>query len=159
MQQGGIAATGSECVTVLCVSPLEDDHISLETIFGHTTWMLVKADGLAAAYDILRQHDISVIVSERDLKPGKWTDLLDRITKLPLHPSMIVTSRLADEHLWAEALNLGAWDVLAKPFERNEVLRTIEAAWQHRHEQIKVPVGAVKVREGGKLRQYAPHLA
>jgi hypothetical protein len=34
-----------------------------------------------------------------------------------------VTSRLADERLWAEALNLGAWDVLAKPFDADEVIR------------------------------------
>jgi DNA-binding NtrC family response regulator len=39
---------------------------------------------------------------------------------------------LADEHLWAEALNLGAYDVLAKPFDPTEVVRTLSQAWLHR---------------------------
>jgi DNA-binding response OmpR family regulator len=50
---------------------------------------------------------------------------------------LIVTSRLADEKLWAEALNLGAYDVLAKPFDRQELVRTANLAWlhwRHRHE-------------------------
>jgi len=36
-----------------------------------------------------------------------------------------VTSRLADERLWAEALNLGAYDVLAKPFDSTEAMRVV----------------------------------
>jgi DNA-binding response OmpR family regulator len=35
---------------------------------------------------------------------------------------------LADDYLWSEALNLGAYDVLAKPFDVEEVVRTVDAA-------------------------------
>ena len=42
-----------------------------------------------------------------------------------------MTSRAADERLWAEALNLGAYDVLAKPFDRTEVMRVVSMAWMH----------------------------
>jgi FixJ family two-component response regulator len=62
--------------------------------------------------------------------------MLDHLTLLPYPPLLIVTSRLADERLWAEALNLGAWDVLAKPFEQDEVIRIVSVAcqhWQDRH--------------------------
>jgi FixJ family two-component response regulator len=41
-----------------------------------------------------------------------------------------VCSHLADEYLWAEVLNLGGCDVLAKPFEDHEVLRAAYMAWQ-----------------------------
>jgi hypothetical protein len=47
-------------------------------------------------------------------------------------PLLIVPYRLADEYLWAEALNLGAFDVLAKSFDGNEVDRTLGLAWRHR---------------------------
>jgi DNA-binding response OmpR family regulator len=62
--------------------------------------------------------------------------MLERISLLSDPPLFIVTSRLADERLWAEALNLGAWDVLAKPFESDEVIRIVTIAtqhWQDRH--------------------------
>jgi len=41
----------------------------------------------------------------------------------------MVASRFADERFWAEALNLGAYDVLAKPFDAEEVNRTLTSAW------------------------------
>jgi len=40
-------------------------------------------------------------------------------------PLLIVASRLADERLWAEVLNLGGYDVLLKPFEPAELRRVI----------------------------------
>jgi FixJ family two-component response regulator len=58
---------------------------------------------------------------------------------------LIVASRLADDHLWAEALNLGAWDVLAKPFDRREVFRSVKSAWQHWHNRIQTSALAMKV--------------
>jgi DNA-binding response OmpR family regulator len=35
---------------------------------------------------------------------------------------------LADEYLWAEVLNLGGYDLLAKPFRDPEVKRVLAAA-------------------------------
>ena len=144
MQQAGIAANRGERVTVLSVSPLEDDHVSLQTIISHSIWRLFKADCHASAFSVMRQHHVAVVLCERDLNPG-WADMLHDMSELPQPPSMIVTSRFADESLWAEALNLGAWDVLSKPFDRIAVLRSVKAAWQHWHGRITSPVGAEKV--------------
>jgi FixJ family two-component response regulator len=54
---------------------------------------------------------------------------LDRMHPLPNSPLVIVISMHADEHLWAEALNLGAHDVLAKPLDAREVERVLQWAW------------------------------
>jgi len=48
---------------------------------------------------------------------------------------LIVVSSAADARLWAEALNLGAWDVLEKPLDRREVIRSVKSGWQHRYDQ------------------------
>ena len=48
---------------------------------------------------------------------------------LPNPPLVIVTSIHADEFLWAEALNLGAHDVIAKPLNKMELIRTLSLAW------------------------------
>jgi FixJ family two-component response regulator len=63
--------------------------------------------------------------------------MLEHISLLPDPPLLIVTSRLADAHLWAEALNLGAYDVLAKPFDATEVIRIVSVAWQHWQDRHK----------------------
>jgi DNA-binding NtrC family response regulator len=123
----------STTLNLLSLSPFEDDHLALETIVGHSRWMLFRTNHLPLALSILRQHEISVVLTERDLQPEPWTTVLAHLKDLPHPPSLIVTSRLADDKLWAEALNLGAWDVLAKPFDRIEVLRVVKSAWEHWH--------------------------
>jgi len=44
---------------------------------------------------------------------------------------LIVTSQFADEQLWAEALSLGAYDVLAKPYRVEEVERSLSSALEN----------------------------
>lgn len=132
-------------VTVLSVSPLEEDRMSLQAIVGHSTWRLFHARDLGTALALLQRHAIAVVLCERDLLPGTWIDVLESIRRLPDPPSLIVASRLADERLWAEALNLGAWDVLMKPFDRSEVFRTVKSAWQHWHGQTHLLARAVNV--------------
>ena len=126
-------------VSVLSLSPVPDDHASLAAIFqspewslyGEARWELRSSRGPHPALAVLRDKGIPIVMAERDLAPGSWRDFLASISLLPDPPLLIVTSRLADERLWAEALNLGAYDVLAKPFEPSEVIRVLSLAWQH----------------------------
>jgi FixJ family two-component response regulator len=72
-----------------------------------------------------------VVVCERDLPDGSWKDILDMTMLLDSPPPLIVASRLADDYLWAEVLNLGGYDVLTKPLDESEVHRTVRLAWEH----------------------------
>jgi DNA-binding response OmpR family regulator len=130
-------------LTVLSVSPLDEDHSSLQAIIGHSKWVLLKARDLRSALALLQRHEVAVVLCERDLQPGTWIGVLEHIKALPNVPSLIVASRLADDRLWAEALTLGAWDVLAKPFHPTEVIRSVHSAWRRWHDQINMPTTAV----------------
>ncbi len=128
-------------VTVLSVSP-DGDYISLVRILNesdsitptHSKWTVLASATPESAVTALREKRspmIPIVVCESDLSPGSWKKLLELLTVLPDPPYLIVTSRLADERLWTEALNLGAYDVLAKPFDKEEVIRTLYSAWLH----------------------------
>jgi DNA-binding response OmpR family regulator len=115
---------------VLSISPDETDHYFLQkTIAPSST--LIKARTLSSGLIALRENPVALVLCECDLHPGTWKDILARMQDLPFPPHLIVTSRLADETLWAEALNLGAYDVLAKPFEVQEVKRVAAMARQN----------------------------
>ena len=140
-----IETRGSDIVTVLSVSPTEAVHFSLQEIFNHSKWKLAKTHSLASALAFLRVQKTPVVLCETDLRPGSWRDLMEEITHAPDAPAIIVSSRLADDRLWAEALNLGAWDVLARPFVASEVFHAVSAAWRHWRNQQESSTTVVKV--------------
>ena len=73
-----------------------------------------------------------MIFCDHSVEDGTWQDLLNRVSAIAGPPLVVVTSRLADDHLWAEVLNVGGWDVLAKPFREREVLHVLDTAWIHK---------------------------
>ena len=114
-KQPGVASNSTgTTLTVLSVSPLRQDHLALEAIFGHSKWKLLCGDDRVSALPLLEKHNIAVVLCEADVQRRTWVDLLESFRDVPHPPSLIVASRLADERLWAEALNLGAWDVLCE---------------------------------------------
>lgn len=72
-----------------------------------------------------------MVLAEADGPGWDWKRVLNDLRGLEQPPPLIVTSRHADDRLWAEALNVGAYDVLSQPFERNEVERVIASARRH----------------------------
>ena len=45
-------------------------------------------------------------------------------------PRLVVLASAANRTLWAEAINLGAYDVLAKPLDKTEVQQVVIRAWK-----------------------------
>lgn len=126
---------------VLSVSPEPDDHVALQGILEKpatqhaiAAWRVSRTASIATALQVLARDAYPVVVCERDLPDGDWRELVAQSHGLADRPYVIVTSRHADDRLWAEALNLGAYDVLAKPFDSAEVSRVLTSAclrWEH----------------------------
>lgn len=121
----------SSTVRVLAVSPNESDLTVLSRIIDHSAWTFDAASGVSEARQHLKSHCTHVVVCDTKLPDGDWKDMLELICSLPDAPQLIVTSRDADDRLWAEVLNRGAWDVLIKPFHPKEVYQTVHLAWRH----------------------------
>jgi DNA-binding NtrC family response regulator len=119
-----------EAVTVLLVSSDPDDRVSFRSIFGLSNWRLCEAATCGEAVRLAAWTQIPVVVCEQSLPDGDWDILLERLAALPLRPNVVVTSRLADDRLWADVLSLGGYDVLAQPLDASEVLRVAFLAWQ-----------------------------
>jgi len=137
-------AMTQKTVTVLLVSPFEEDQRCLDQIFTGSNWKARPVCTCQEALVLLRRNAAAVVICERDLPDGNWRDILDATASLARPPSLIVTSRLADECLWAEVLNLGGWDVLAKPLHGKDVLWAVDSAWRNRNGKRR---GSMQVRQ------------
>ena len=134
---------------VAVISPLDEDISSLERLLRTSQdesalvrWAVIRLRTLESAIAELNGKQVPVLICECDEVPNAWLKLLCEITALPRPPLLILISRLADERLWAEALNLGAWDLMAKPLDRREVNRVLNTAllrWHDRYDSALAP--------------------
>jgi DNA-binding response OmpR family regulator len=118
-------------VSALAVGEFDQDRRLLHDIFRDLGWRLFEARDRRRAMQYLERNPVHVVLAESDLPNWNWKKVLNDIRRLAQPPQLIVTSRTADDYLWAEVLNIGGYDVLPQPFERDEVERVVAAA--HRH--------------------------
>lgn len=125
--------------TVLSLSDFHEDYLYLRQLLSQGRWRLREARSFREALAALRQNPVAVLVSECDLPDATWQDVWRSLELQPNPPAMIVTSRFADDRLWSEVLNLGGYDVLAKPFAPDEVRRVVSmAAWDWQRQQCRI---------------------
>src|SRR5215831_5025639 len=114
--------------TVLVVAPSQNRTALSGMLEGGTSpvTILHSADCEQALGHLIDSR-ISVVICEALLPDGNWKDLA-RMASAQASPVLVVTCNVADESLWAEVLNLGGYDVLAQPFDREEVARVVRSA-------------------------------
>lgn len=124
-------ATRESGVSALLVGKYETDRSLLRELFREFGWRLFEATDRRRAMDCLTHNHVQVVITESDLPRWHWKRALNDLRRLNQPPQLIVTSRTADDYLWAEVLNIGGFDVLAQPLERDEVERVISSARRH----------------------------
>lgn len=92
------------------------------------SWRLHPVASIAAGVAALGRRVVAIVVCDADQHPDWARTLLPACTGMGT-PRLVLSSRLADERFWAEALNLGAYDVLARPYAADEVGRVLRHAW------------------------------
>jgi two-component system, NtrC family, response regulator PilR len=110
---------------ILFISGRPEDALHLSRMLHALPLELEHAQSLRQARIRLQQQEFDVILTEATLPDGKWLDVLHLVRECPRETEVIVTDPQADARFWAEALNLGAYDLLAQPFYEPEVRRIL----------------------------------
>lgn len=110
---------------VLFVSPYPQDALTLARMLDNVP-SLIHAASVKEAASKLETASFQTVLTEATLEDGTWLDLLQ--LSRSLGSMLIVTHPWADVRFWAEAINMGAYDVLAQPFNRSEVRRVLGSA-------------------------------
>jgi DNA-binding response OmpR family regulator len=118
-------------ICVLLVGEYEDGRILMHEVFRDAGWRLLEAQGRKKALQWLSRAAVQVVITSCDVRNWDWKKVLGNLRRMARPPQLIVTSRTADEHLWAEVLNCGGYDVLPQPFRRDEIERVIASARRH----------------------------
>ncbi|HKA02006.1 MAG TPA: response regulator [Candidatus Solibacter sp.] len=118
---------------ILFISPSIADARRLARMLHALPVVVDHADGVQSAFNKLRQEPYEVLLTEAALPDGGWLDVLRLARESGAELEVIVTDPHADARFWAEALNLGAYDLLTQPFYEPEVRRILYNACSRLH--------------------------
>ena len=110
---------------ILFISGHHDDVRHVIAMLHELPMAIDHAGSVGQARTKLRKRQFSAVLTEASLPDGNWLDVLHLTRGIACVPEVIVTDKQADAQLWAEALNLGAYDLLAQPFYEPEVRRML----------------------------------
>jgi DNA-binding NtrC family response regulator len=116
---------------ILFVSPHREDAKVLSQMLRSLAVSIEYVGDLQHARGQMMGAAYPVILTEASLPDGTWLDVLDLAHRVAPDSEVIVTDRDADARFWAEALNRGAYDLIAQPFAAIEVQRILGNACTH----------------------------
>src|ERR1035441_2147278 len=96
---------------ILFISGRQEDALHLSRMLHALPLKLDHVPSLEHARTRLRRQEYDVILTEAALPDGQWLDVLHLVRECPRETEVIVTDPQADARFWAEALNLGAYDL------------------------------------------------
>lgn len=95
---------------------------------------VLAASSLQEAQKRLRGSiSYDLLLVDAELPDGSWRDLLQFILGSKRTCEVIVCSRCGDEQLWAEVFQCGGYDLIAEPYDPQEILRIVRSALDSRH--------------------------
>jgi len=114
--------------TILVVEDDQQQRLLIESILQGESYKVFSAASVEEAIVILKQQPIDVVFSDWKLGQLSGIDLLNYVRKNQPHLGFIIATAYGTIAHAVEAMNAGADDYLAKPFQRQELLLTINKA-------------------------------
>ncbi len=122
-------SAGREQVAVVGVSGSVQIRRAIDALLARAGWCCHHVDNCAEALRTMVSTGARVVVTDTNLSDGTWRDLVDAARQQPDPPAVVVTSRHADEALWTDVIEHGAFDLVSVPGESSEFLRVVGLAF------------------------------
>ena len=118
----------SHPITVVFVSGCQRDEFTLRNHLRGSAWSIIPAHDVPSALALVLALPDAVVICSDNLRDGTWHDVFDHVKSLSSPPAFILATAANDSSIWAEAVNVGAYDVVARPFELEEILHVVKTA-------------------------------
>ncbi len=124
---------------------VEDESIirsALKRLLEHNSHQVLEAESVDAAVTIIEETPPDIIVSDLRLPGRPGTDLIT-LTDIPV---LIMTS-YASLRSAVDSMKLGAMDYIAKPFDHDEMLTSIQAILDRKAHKVSTPPVATLISD------------
>ena len=112
---------------------IDDDKSLLEsyTVLLEDEFQVFTEEGKGTILDKLRHEDVHLILLDVRLPDISGIEVLRRIKALDENVDVIMITAVKDVRVAVEAIKLGAYDYLEKPFEIDEILALLRRTLEH----------------------------
>jgi DNA-binding NtrC family response regulator len=116
-------------VTALLVFHQTKPFDEIKAALGKMAVPTEEAQTLAEAKDALSDANPPLLaVTESELPDGKWSDIVSFSEKASSRVNVIVVGQTIDANLYASAIEVGAFDYIAPPFEGVDLVYVVRCA-------------------------------
>ena len=120
-------------ISILVVSSEMQNRNSLRDILNQEGWRTIDASTVGECEEVFTNQNVDLVFCDRGLADGTYRDILAMTRLRSPCVRLVVTSRLADWEEYLEALDNGAFDLIASPSLAADIIRVIHRA-QHEDE-------------------------
>ena len=125
-------ATVTTAGTVLVVDDEEGVRASVRAILDDTPCRVLEACDGAEALEVLRDHDVDLVMLDQRMPGELGIDVLPRIKAADASTVVVIATAVRDIRMAVESLKRGAWDYLTKPFDVDDILLLVQRALDKR---------------------------
>src|SRR3954465_2469254 len=113
---------------ILIVEDDEENRKAMAKILKDAEYDVVEQDNGQAALDYIRENDIDIVVTDLQLPVVDGIELLKRVKADSPDAEIILITGHGNVELAVEAMKEGAYDFIAKPIRKQQLVRTVEKA-------------------------------
>jgi DNA-binding NtrC family response regulator len=124
-------ASGVRRGTVLVVDDEHGVRASVRAILEDTCRVLEAEDG-SQALDLLRSNEVDVVMLDQRMPGDPGIQLLPRVKSLDPTLVVVLATAVRDVKTAVEAMRLGAYDYLVKPFDVDDIILLVQRALEKR---------------------------
>jgi CheY-like chemotaxis protein len=121
-----------EPVKLVALTQNPDDSADLRRIAANYGWTVSIVGSSDAALAALNEQPTPLVICDRDLPGEGWREVLARIAAEPQAVCVLLASSVVDDYLWRQVIRHHGYDVVAKPFQPEELRRAVTFAWSWR---------------------------
>jgi FixJ family two-component response regulator len=118
-------------IPVLIVTSRTGDVEELKSILCETPWELTDASHVEDLPATLKGAAVPILLFDRDTAGASWQVAIRRLIKTRRGACVVLLSNVSDQYLWDEVVQHGGFDLLARPFRKEQVLSTLMFAYAH----------------------------
>ena len=117
---------------ILGVTESAEDAAELTAIAAESGWSVSVVSSSAAAIELLQRRPTPLVICDRDLPGEDWRRAVSALAAQPAVRCVLLASPVLDEYLLDEVIKHHGYDIVAKPFDAEQLRRavTFASSWR-----------------------------